>query len=102
MTFARDATITPDVLPPKIRQVMQKMPMQGITGTATAPSEIIDPQRCKSLKAFLRTKEKEYLQQILAYTGGDKEKAAKALDISLATLYRKLPEADGEPRPAAP
>ena len=30
--------------------------------------------------------------QILSNTGGDKEKAAKALKISLATLYRKLPE----------
>lgn len=92
MTFAKDALITTDVLPPKIRQAMSGMPTPPAAGTA----ESIDPQRCKSLKAFLRTKEKEYLQQILSFTGGDKEKAAKALDISLATLYRKLPdEADG-------
>jgi transcriptional regulator with PAS, ATPase and Fis domain len=48
--------------------------------------------RGKSLKAFLREKEKEYLQYVLSQTSGDKEKAAKELKISLATLYRKLPE----------
>jgi len=93
MTFAKDSLITTDVLPPKIRQAMSGMPPPPAAGTA----EAIDPERCKSLKAFLRTKEKEYLQQILSFTGGDKEKAAKALDISLATLYRKLPdEAEGD------
>jgi DNA-binding NtrC family response regulator len=93
MTFAKDSLITTDVLPPKIRQAMSGMPPPPAAGT----SDSIDPERCKSLKAFLRTKEKEYLQQILSFTGGDKEKAAKALDISLATLYRKLPdEADGD------
>jgi len=32
------------------------------------------------------------LNQALAHTGGDKEKAAELLNISLATLYRKLSE----------
>jgi two-component system, NtrC family, response regulator PilR len=101
MTFARDTTITPEVLPPKLRQAFQKtITPAGTPGAGTAES--IDPQRCKSLKTFLRTKEKEYLQQILNYTGGDKEKAAKALDISLATLYRKLPDdEDSTPRSEA-
>jgi len=87
ITFARNSEITMDVLPPKISQAAHTVPGATIVGT-----DRIDPDRCKSLKAFLRTKEKEYLQQILDYTEGDKEKAAKALDISLATLYRKLPE----------
>ena len=93
MTFAKDAVITRDVLPPKILQSQA----DGATPAAGASAKAdLDPSRCKSLKAFLRTKEKEYLNQILAYTGGDKEKAAKALDISLATLYRKLPETEEE------
>ena len=33
------------------------------------------------------------LSQILERTGGDKEAAAQKLNISLATLYRKLPNA---------
>jgi len=42
------------------------------------------------LKDFLREQELNYLNRTLAYTGGDKEKAAGLLGISLATLYRKL------------
>ena len=45
-----------------------------------------------ALKVFLREQEITYLNQALAHTGGDKEKAAELLDISLATLYRKLSE----------
>jgi len=37
-------------------------------------------------------KEKEYLADVLKDSDGDKQKAAKSLRISLATLYRKLPE----------
>ena len=45
-----------------------------------------------SLKNFLRDQELAYLNRALAQTGGDKEKAAQMLGISLATLYRKLSE----------
>ncbi|MDP6525194.1 MAG: sigma-54 dependent transcriptional regulator [Kiritimatiellia bacterium] len=86
MTFAREEKITRDVLPPKVAATTVS------TASATAGPGEISAGRCKSLKAFLRELEKEYLQQILSNTGGDKEKAAKALKISLATLYRKLPE----------
>jgi DNA-binding NtrC family response regulator len=44
------------------------------------------------LKTFLREQESIYLNRALAYTGGDKEKAAQLLGVSLATLYRKLSE----------
>lgn len=91
MTFAKDAVITPDVLPPKITQ---STPVGAIPRPSSL--DVDDPERCKSLRAFLRTKEREYLTQILEYTNGDKEKAAKALDISLATLYRKLPDQEPE------
>ncbi len=88
ITFAQEGKITPDVLPPRIlNQVGRIAPMTspGAAGDAAAAF------RNKSLKAFLREREKEYLGQVLAITAGDKEKAAKALKISLATLYRKLP-----------
>lgn len=85
MTFAENNLITKENLPPKIAAT----PVNISTGKSGKPGE---ETRCKSLKAFLRAKEKEYLDQVLSHSEGDKEKAAKALKISLATLYRKLPE----------
>jgi transcriptional regulator with PAS, ATPase and Fis domain len=87
MTFSKDGKITKDVLPAKIVSAVS-------TGGTTAAGGGIKAEiyRGKSLKAFLKVKEKEYLSQVLQYVEGDKEKAAKALKISLATLYRKLPD----------
>ena len=42
-----------------------------------------------SLKAFLRSKERDYIQHVLDKCDGSKEEAAKELGISLATFYRK-------------
>lgn len=47
-----------------------------------------------ALKDFLRNQEQGYLNRAMAQTGGDKEKAAELLGISLATLYRKLSEGE--------
>ncbi|MEW6161612.1 MAG: helix-turn-helix domain-containing protein, partial [Verrucomicrobiota bacterium] len=55
-------------------------------------SENAESQPVSSLKSFLRDQELAYLNRALAQTGGDKEKAAEMLGISLATLYRKLSE----------
>jgi len=84
MTFATDNKITAAVLPPKIAAT-------PVRATSSAADQV-GSTRAKSLKAFIRAKEKEYLEQVLSHTAGDKEKAAKALKISLATLYRKLPD----------
>ena len=85
ITFARDRHITSDVIPPRIAAATASL--AGHEGAS------FDASRCKSLKAFLRQQEKDYLSQVLKHTGGDKERAAKTLRISLATLYRKLPDA---------
>lgn len=53
-------------------------------------------QPVPSLKAFLREQEAAHLNRVLAMTGGDKEKAAHTLGVSLATLYRKLVENESE------
>jgi two-component system response regulator AtoC len=42
------------------------------------------------LKDYLREQELSYVNRALAVTGGDKEKAAQLLNVSVATLYRKL------------
>ncbi len=43
-----------------------------------------------SLKEFLHQQEVVYIEQAIKANGGSKEKAADALGISMATLYRKL------------
>lgn len=63
------------------------------------PAPLVDEYRGRSLKSFLRSKEKTYVEQVLEHTQGDKGQAAKALKISLATLYRKLPEKAKEAGP---
>jgi DNA-binding NtrC family response regulator len=87
ITFAQDGKITAEVLPPRLLKQVR----QGVAKSEAVPETASEAYRNKSLKAFLRDREKEYLQQVLAQTMGDKERAAKALKISLATLYRKLP-----------
>ena len=86
MTFAQENHIGKEVLPARIAATPVSRDPAAELG------EEISVGRCKSLKAFLRSKEKEYLEQVLGLTGGNKEEAARALKISLATLYRKLPE----------
>jgi DNA-binding NtrC family response regulator len=87
LTFARDGKIGVDVMPAK----MVNYAGPPIGGQGGVPG-LVEDYRGKSLKGFLRAKEKEYLQHVLKTVEGDKEKAAKALKISLATLYRKLPD----------
>ncbi|MEI7436020.1 MAG: sigma-54 dependent transcriptional regulator [bacterium] len=88
LTFTQDGRITPEVLPPRILAGVQSVAAQP---ASASPGSMADATRGQSLKLFLREKERELLQNVLATNNGDKEKAAKALDISLATLYRKLP-----------
>lgn len=46
------------------------------------------------LHVFRVRSERNYITRAIAAFDGDKESAAKALGISLATLYRRLPDAD--------
>jgi DNA-binding NtrC family response regulator len=87
LTFAGSNEITKDVLPAKVLEACAA----GLSAGTFSSASPLEDFRGKSLKAFLRKKEQEYLIQIINSMGGDKEKAAKALKISLATLYRKIP-----------
>lgn len=68
------------------------------TPAASGPAAPGFNEPIKPLKVFLREQEHAYLNRALAHTGGDKEKAAEMLNVSLATLYRKLAE-DGDSTP---
>ena len=77
LTFYHGGEITCELLPQKIRE---HKPAQATSEVAANAS----------LKSFLKQKEREYIEQILNNTGGDKEKAAETLKVNLSTLYRKL------------
>ena len=79
LTFYHGGEITCDLLPPKILENKAKSEQVASSGNTNA-----------SLKSFLKQKEREYIEQILNNTGGDKEKAAETLKVNLSTLYRKL------------
>ena len=70
----------PPRLPRRIRAPFRSVPPAG------APAGNLP------LKDFLREQELTYLNRVLAQNGGDKEKAAIQLGVSLATFYRKLSE----------
>ena len=63
-------------------------PIRVDPGDAASPLR----QPLRPLKSFLREQELALINRALAQTGGDKEKAAALLEISVATLYRKLAE----------
>ena len=69
-------------------------PPAPAAGTPAAPGASGTAQDDVPLKDFLREQEVSYLRRVMAHVGGDKEKAALLLGISLATLYRKLAEDD--------
>jgi DNA-binding NtrC family response regulator len=52
------------------------------------------PRKSALSKLSFRDQEVTHLNRALAFCGGDKEKAAEMLGISLATLYRKLAEVE--------
>jgi len=88
LTFLHENKITKETLPSKLIVSYEENP---VAQNAALTGEF---GKGKSLKAFLRAKEKEYLKTVIDSMGGDKAAAAKELDISLATLYRKLPEGE--------
>ena len=89
VTFLQSDTITPDLLPPRVVARASEAKAQQTSAPAS--------QASASLKSFLKAKEKEYLEQILASSDGNKEKAAQTLQVSLATLYRKLADDSAPP-----
>lgn len=92
VTFRQEGEIGPADLP-------EKIVARAREALASAPQAAAAAAAPQSLKSFLKGKEKEYLARIMADSGGDKEKAAKTLQVSLATLYRKI--SDDAPAPAS-
>lgn len=87
LTFFRGDTIHPGDLPARVVEGAARVPsLAAAAGRGDSPDDF----RGRSLKAFLRQKERDYVQMVVDKMNGDKEAAAVALKISLTTLYRKL------------
>jgi len=66
-------------------------PLRPQESTETAPAETpAGNAEFLPLKTYMREQEQAHLNRALDQCGGDKEKAAVLLGVSLATLYRKL------------
>lgn len=70
-------------------EITEKEPTTSVTNAPLFPNVGMD----MTLKAYLRACERHYLKLVLERHAGDKEAAARALGISLATFYRKFEEA---------
>jgi len=69
-----------DLPPHLVRQAMQGIPE---IAQQTMPIG-------KKLDEFVREQESHYIEETIKHCGGSREKAAKMLGISMATLYRKI------------
>ena len=88
-TLCENGTIRLEDLPPEFRG--QPEPQNAAGETAHAQPRVVAPAGHKlTLKAYLKQCEQQYIQQVIEEQGDDKEKAAKILGVSVATLYRKL------------
>ena len=67
-------------------------PANGRPPATPEPSALNQP--LGQLKDFMRDQESAYIQRAIAQVGGDKERAARVLGVSLATLYRRLAEGE--------
>jgi len=70
-----------------------------------APAQIKEPQRTPipfRVGQTLAEMEREAILRTIQAVGGDKDAAAKILGIGVATLYRRLKEAEEGPEDAAP
>lgn len=83
--LCEDDRITVNDLPPKIAEIAEACDLKPT-------EEDVSQFKGSSLKNFLRNKERDYIKFVLDQCEGDKEKAAAALGISLATFYRKIGE----------
>jgi DNA-binding NtrC family response regulator len=89
-TFADEGRITVEDLPAKI--VQRSGVSRAADGKSGGGMNVCGVHAGKSLKGFLREIEKDFILHAIRRHQGDKDRAAKELKVSLATLYRKLPD----------
>ena len=75
-----DGLIRVTDLPP---QVVRQAHAPAVEHTGTLPVG-------QTLDEYIRDQERRYIEETIKFNAGSREKAAKMLGISMATLYRKL------------
>lgn len=65
-------------------------PVTIIESTGLSHADLMEDDRGQSLKSFMKQKEKEYIVRMVEQMGGDRDKAAAELKITLAALNRKM------------
>jgi DNA-binding NtrC family response regulator len=86
------ATATlPEVPESALYPLQHSAPSGTLPEAGRAPAAPLLP-----LKNYLREQEKAYFTRAIRECGGDKEQAALLLGISIATLYRRLSDENGE------
>jgi len=86
-TILSKSSISPSVAGPDMPEAAVGASLAEMAAGAAQWSRGLPP---KQLKEFLHGQEVNYIEQVIQSAGGDKEKAAQMLGISMATLYRKL------------
>jgi DNA-binding NtrC family response regulator len=77
VAFCQGATLTPEVLPERVRTSGEAVTMIARSSMQNLP---------------LREMERDYILEILRRTNGNKKRAAEILGVDRKTLYRKLDE----------
>jgi DNA-binding NtrC family response regulator len=67
------------------------LPPQALRNSGVVPTEQTAPMPVgQTLDEYIREQERRYIEETIKLNSGNRERAAKMLDISMATLYRKL------------
>jgi DNA-binding NtrC family response regulator len=85
-----EQSLAPDVVPTGPKPSGTLSPAGSATSDGRPATAL--PQTLVSLKRFSHDQELAYIQHVLACAGQNKDEAARILEVSLATLYRKLSE----------
>lgn len=82
--LSENGTISSGDLPQEVLGFQKTEPIDILSDNSNDSDEFIP------LKEYLKNVETAYIRNVLKNCNDDKEKAARILDVSLATLYRKL------------